>query len=101
MAKAHSPQNAVAAACRKTRRVIFFVDQYRGCDITSDLVGKHNSCRVFVRAVQMERGLKGNPLGCEILKYFRITDCTVKTHGSRNPYNVVYGMLRLRGERGC
>jgi len=94
IAKAHSPPEAVAAACRKTRRNIFFVDRYKGHGLTGDLVGKHNSCRVTIRAVKVDRGLKGNPLGCEILKYFGITDCTVKSHGNRNTYNVVYAMFK-------
>jgi len=94
IAKAHAPPEAVAAACRMTRRNIFFVDRYQNSGLTTNLVGKHNSCRVLLRAVGADRGLKGNALGCEILKYFGITDCTVKTHGNRNDYNVVYATFK-------
>mmetsp|Transcript_32606 Transcript_32606/g.39011 ORF Transcript_32606/g.39011 Transcript_32606/m.39011 type:complete len:423 (-) Transcript_32606:204-1472(-) len=94
IAKAHAPPEAVAAACRMTRRNIFFVDRYQNTGLTTNLVGKHNSCRVLLRAVGHDGGLRGNALGCEILKYFGITDCTVKSHGNRNDYNVVYATFK-------
>jgi len=89
VAKAKAPNEATAAAIRMAKRNIFFVDRYMNSGLTSDLAGKNNSCRVLLRSVRPHRGLKGHPLVMEILKYFGISDCTAKTHGNRNIYNVV------------
>lgn len=89
VAKANAPNEATAAAARVAKRNIFFIDRYLGSGLTSDLAGRHNSCRVALRSVNPNRGLNGHPLICEILKYFGITDCSAKSHGNRNPFNVV------------
>jgi small subunit ribosomal protein S5 len=89
VAKANSPQEATLKAARMCKRNIFFVDRYQGAGLTRDLVGKHNSLKVILLAVEPHRGLHGNDLVCEILKYMGIADCTAKTFGNRNPYNVV------------
>ena len=89
IAKANSPNEAAAAAARIAKRNIFFVERYLGCGLTCDLMGKQNSCKVLLRSVPPNKGLKGHDLICEILKYFGITDCTAKSHGNRNVYNVV------------
>jgi small subunit ribosomal protein S5 len=85
--KAFEPEDAVEIACRMAKRNIFFVDRYRGRGLTRDLVGRQNSCKVFLRAT--DNGLRGNPLSCEILKLMGITNVVAKAHGSRNHYNVV------------
>ena len=54
-----------------------------------DLAGKHNSSRVLLRSTEPSVGLKGHDLVCLILTYFGITDCSAKSHGNRNIYNVV------------
>lgn len=87
--KANSPQEATANAARMCKRNIFFVDRYKGTALTKHLAGRHNSCKVILRAVEPNRGLFGHPLVCDILLFFGITDCTAKTHGNRNQYNVV------------
>lgn len=87
--KANSPDEATKIASRKAKKNIIFVEPYKGCALTSDLVGKHNSCRVFLRAVGLNRNIRGNPLVKEILVRAGITCCTAKSHGNRNPYNVV------------
>ena len=89
VAKANAPNEATAAASRMAKRNIFFIDRYMNSGITSDLVGKHNSCKVHLRSVHPNRGLKGHPLILEILKHFGISDCSAKSHGNRNIYNVV------------
>mmetsp|Transcript_3608 Transcript_3608/g.6783 ORF Transcript_3608/g.6783 Transcript_3608/m.6783 type:complete len:392 (+) Transcript_3608:3-1178(+) len=85
--KAFEPEDAVEIACRMAKRNIFFVDRYRGRGLTRDLVGRQNSCKVYLRAT--DNGLRGNPLSCEILKLMGITNVVAKAHGSRNHYNVV------------
>lgn len=89
VAKANSPQEATALASRQCRRNIFFVDRHKGSGLTRDLAGRHNSCKVILRAVDPHFGLHGHPLVSDILLYCGITDCTAKTHGNRNQYNVV------------
>ena len=85
--KAFEPEEAVEIACRMARHNIFFVDRYRGHNLTRDLVGRQNSCKLYLRTT--DNGLRGNPLACEILKLMGITNVVAKAHGSRNHYNVV------------
>lgn len=85
--KSLDPLVAVDIAGRRCKRNIFFVDRYQGNGLTRDLVGKQNSCVVTLRAT--DNGLRGNELCAEILKRFGITNCVSKSHGNRNPFNVV------------
>jgi small subunit ribosomal protein S5 len=87
--KAHSPREATDIALKMCKRNIFFMDRYQGAGLSRDLVGKHNSCRVTLRAVEPNKGLNGHPLVMDILTYFGITDCVAKSHGNRNIFNVV------------
>lgn len=87
--KANSPKEATEKAARKCKRDVFFADRYLNSGLTTDLAGRHNSCRVILRSVQPNYGLRGHPLITLILKYFGITDCTAKSFGNRNIYNVV------------
>jgi small subunit ribosomal protein S5 len=89
IAKANSPQEATQLATRQCKRNIFFVDRHKGTALTRDLAGRHNSCKVTLRAVDVNYGLHGHPLVSDILLYCGITDCTAKTYGNRNQYNVV------------
>ena len=92
--KAATPPEALKLASRQCRRNIFFVDRHMGTSLTTDLAGRHNSCKVILRAVNRNFGLHGHPLVCDILLYFGITDCTAKTFGNRNQYNVVYATFK-------
>ena len=92
--KALSPNEAVLKACKHCKRNVFYVDRYLNSGLSYDLAGKHNSCKVQLRAVRPDYGLHGHPLICEILKYAGITDATSKSHGNRNPYNVVYATFK-------
>ena len=89
VAKGSLPADAAKAASRMCKRNIFFVDRYLGSGLTSNLVGKQNSCKVYLWSVNPNKGLVGHPLIMEILKYFGISDCTAKSHGNRNVHNVV------------
>ncbi len=89
VAKSNGPQEAAEAAARMCKRNIFFLDRYKGQGLTTDLVGKHNSCQVILRSVSRNYGLHGHPLIQEICKLFGLTDVSSKTHGNRNVYNVV------------
>lgn len=94
VAKAAEPKDAILAASRMCKKNIFFVDAYDNHGLTHDLVGKHNSCKVTLRAVPAHRELKGHPLIKQILLYFGITACSCKSHGNRNQYNVVYATFK-------
>jgi len=94
VAKANAPNEACLLASRRAKRNIFFVDRYLNTGLTSSLAGRHNSCKVTLRAVNPNRGLHGHPLILEILKYFGISDCSAKSHGNRNIYNVVYATFK-------
>lgn len=85
--KAFEPEDAVELACRMARRNLFFVDRYRNRSLTRDLMGRQNSCKVYLRAT--DNGLRGNPLSCEILKLMGITNVVAKAHGARSHINVV------------
>ena len=85
--KSFEAEDAVAIASRMARRNIFFVDRYRNRTLTHDLLGRQNSCKVFLRTTN--NGLRGNPLCVEILKFFGITNVVAKAHGNRNHHNVV------------
>jgi len=87
--KSLAPNDATAAAVKMCKSNLFFVDRFMGSGLSYSLVGKHNSCRVLLRAVKPNSGLWGNDLICLILKYFGITDCSTKSHGNRNQFNVV------------
>ena len=89
VAKANSAQEACAIASKKCKRNIFFIDRYKGAGLTRDLVGRHNSCKVTLRALPPHFGLHGHPLVMDILLHFVISDCSCKSHGNRNQYNVV------------
>ncbi|KAL7498950.1 hypothetical protein ACHAWT_010300 [Skeletonema menzelii] len=92
--KALSPNEAIVKACKHCKRNVFYIDRYLNTGLSYDLAGKHNSCKVQLRAVRPDYGLHGHPLICEILKYAGITDATSKSHGNRNPYNVVYATFK-------
>ena len=87
--KAATPVEATGKAVRMCKRNIFFIDRYLGSGLISDLVGKQNSCRVYLRSVPCDYGMKGHPLVSQILKYAGIADCSSKSHGNRNQFNVV------------
>lgn len=92
--KALSPNDAIVKASRHCKRNVFYINRYLNSGLSYDIAGKHNSCRVALRAVRPDYGLHGHPLICEILKYAGITDATTKSHGNRNPYNVVYSTFK-------
>lgn len=92
--KAYSPSDATESAVRMSKRNVFFVDRYQNSGINSDLIGKHNSCRVILRSVKSNYGLRGHPLILEILKMFGISNCGAKSHGNRNVYNIVYATFK-------
>lgn len=92
--KAVSPNEAIVKASKHCKRNVFYIDRCMGSGLSYDLAGKHNSCRVFMRSVRPDYGLKGHPLICEILKYAGVTDATTKSHGNRNVFNVVYATFK-------
>eukprot|EP00549_Striatella_unipunctata_P019821 CAMPEP_0118673428 /NCGR_PEP_ID=MMETSP0800-20121206/313_1 /TAXON_ID=210618 ORGANISM="Striatella unipunctata, Strain CCMP2910" /NCGR_SAMPLE_ID=MMETSP0800 /ASSEMBLY_ACC=CAM_ASM_000638 /LENGTH=360 /DNA_ID=CAMNT_0006568483 /DNA_START=114 /DNA_END=1196 /DNA_ORIENTATION=+ len=87
--KAAETSDAILLAARETQRNIFFVDRFLGRGLSTDLIGKHNSCKVTLRASPIGSGSTGNELMQEICNMFGIADVACKSYGNRNPYNVV------------
>ena len=81
-------------AGKHCKRNVFYIDRYLNTGLSYDLAGRHNSCKVELRATKPDYGLFGNPLITEILKFSGISDATSKAHGNRNPYNVVYATFK-------
>lgn len=92
--KGAEPDVASASAKRMCHRNIFFLSAYQGSGLTHDLAGKHNSCKVVIRAVSQGYGLSGNNLIQDILLAFGITNATAKAYGRRNIYSVVYATFK-------
>jgi len=99
--KGESPREALLLASRDARRSLVFVDRYEGTALTSDCVGKHNGCKVVIRAVPPGYGMKAGRLVREILLQFGISDSSAKAYGNRNPYSVVRATMKaLKGHEG-
>ena len=92
--KALTPNEAIVKAGKHCKRNVFYIDRYLNTGLIYDLAGRHNSCKVELRATKPDYGLFGNPLITEILKFAGISDATSKAHGNRNPYNVVYATFK-------
>jgi len=92
--KGSEPDVATASAKRHCHRNIFFLEAYQGSGITHDLVGKHNNCKVVIRAVSQGYGIHGNQLIQDILLAFGVTNATAKAYGRRNKYSVVYATFK-------
>jgi len=92
--KGAEPDVATASAKRMCHRNIFFMTPYQGSGLTHDLVGKHNNCKVVIRAVSQGYGLQGNNLIQDILLAFGVTNATAKAYGRRNIYSVVYATFK-------
>ena len=67
---------------------VFFVDLFDNYGFAHDLMGKHNSCRVYIRATPRERAMVGSPLSRAILTRFGVASASVKIVGRRDPYAV-------------
>ena len=90
--KGRTAMKAVQMAGRESRRNIFFADRFQGERFATDLVGKHNSCKVVIRTVS--EGLRGNRLCRAVLARFGIVHGTSKAYGRRHPWNVVYATFK-------
>lgn len=67
---------------------VFFVDLYDNFGLAHDLMGKHNACRVYIRATPRGRMFVGSPLSRAILNRFGISSASVRIVGRRDPYAV-------------
>jgi len=92
--KGESPREALLLASRNSRRGLVFVDRYSGTALAMDCVGRHNGCKVVIRAVPPGYGMKAGRLVREILLQFGIADASAKAYGNRNPYSVVRATLK-------
>jgi small subunit ribosomal protein S5 len=87
--KAADPGTATTRAIREAKKNIIVVDRYKNTALVHSVEGKHNSCRVVLRAVPPGWGTKGGKVVKTILEQMGISDCTGKAVGRRHPYAVV------------
>lgn len=94
IAKANGPKEAAEAASRKCKQNVFYFEKHRNQGLVRDLVGKHNSCKVVLRTTSTEWGLKGHPIIKDILAYFGVADCSARSYGNKNIYNIIYATFK-------
>jgi len=93
--KALDPAAATARAIRAAKKSLVTVDRFKMTSLVHSCEGKHNSCRVVLRAVPPGYGMKGSRTTQAILTSMGIGDCTAKAVGRRTPFAVV----RVRGDK--
>jgi len=84
------PADAVSRASKKAKRNLFFSERYKGCALTHDVRGKHNSCIVDILSVPPGYGNFGGALGRAILTQMGFSAFTIKGRGRRSPASFVY-----------
>jgi small subunit ribosomal protein S5 len=87
--KALDPASATARAIRAAKKSLVVVDRFKMTGLVHSVEGKHNSCRVVLRAVPPGYGMKGGRIATAILTSMGIGDCTAKSVGRRTPFAVV------------
>jgi small subunit ribosomal protein S5 len=91
--KADSAKDAVAAAFRDALKNLTFIDLYDNFGFAHDLQGKHNSCRVYIRATPRSRMMIASPFAESILTAFGVGSASCKLVGRRNPYAITRAMF--------
>lgn len=84
-----SSADATIEAAKNCRKNIFFVPTSETGTLTRDLSGKHNSCKVHIRAGRVGDGLSGNQLMTDILALCGVADGVCWSIGNRTPINVI------------
>ncbi len=91
--KSKTMVDALQLAYRDAFRNLVHVDLYNNAGLAHDLYGKHNSCKVYIRATPASRHMVGSDLACGILQRFGISSASVKIVGRRDPYAQVYAIM--------
>ena len=87
--KALDPASATARAIRAAKKQLVVVDRFKQTALVHSVEGRHNSCRVVLRAVPPGKGQKGGNVAKAILTQMGIRDVTAKATGRRHPFAVV------------
>ena len=70
------------------------VNRYKKTALVHDLEGRHNSCKVVLRAVPPGYGMKAGRICEATLQSMGICDVTAKSHGRRKPLAVVQALFK-------
>lgn len=62
------------------------IDLYDNFGLAHDVMGKHNSCRAYIRATPRDRPMIASEFSASILELFGIGSASVKVTGRRDPY---------------
>jgi len=90
--KAREVPVAVQKAMEAARRGMFKVSLRNG-SVTHNVEGEHGSARVLMAPASAGTGIiAGGPMRA-VFEVMGVTDIVAKSHGSRNPYNMVRATL--------
>lgn len=104
MGRGANPAEAVARGIRSAKKNLVVVDRFKNAGLVHTVEGRHNNCKVVLRAVPPGYGMKGSRTAKAVLTQMGISDCTAKAHGRRNAFSVVrvgWRGFAVRGEPGC
>lgn len=94
MGRAQSPPDSVARALRAARKNIVVLDRFKNASLVHSVEGRHNNCKVILRAVPPGYGMKGGRIARAVLTQMGISDFTAKAHGRRKPFSVVRAIFK-------
>ena len=75
-------------------RDVVWIPLYEGRTLYHDLVGKHNNCKVMIRAAPAGSGNKAGKGVRSILDVLGVRDSTTKVFGRHNPYSIVLATMK-------
>jgi len=96
--KGASPLEAKIRAFRATKKNLIHVDLYRNRCITTPLYGKHNNCRVLIRAGDPRVPSAEGKMINDILRVFGVECGEARSVGRRNPYSVVRAVFNAMSQ---
>mmetsp|Transcript_56614 Transcript_56614/g.156711 ORF Transcript_56614/g.156711 Transcript_56614/m.156711 type:complete len:142 (+) Transcript_56614:737-1162(+) len=94
MGRGANPAEAVARGIRSAKKNLVVVDRFKNAGLVHTVEGRHNNCKVVLRAVPPGYGMKGSRTAKAVLTQMGISDCTAKAHGRRNAFSVVRAMFK-------
>ena len=77
------------------KKNLVVVDRFKNAGLVHSVEGRHNNCKVVLRAVPPGYGMKGSRTAKAVLTQMGISDCTAKAHGRRNPFSVVRALFKV------
>lgn len=87
-------RTALDNALKLAVRDVIWIPLYEGRTLYHDLVGKHNNCKVMIRAAPAGAGNKAGKGVRSILDVLGVRDSTTKVFGRHNPYSIVLATMK-------